>query len=225
MPSSPWAASPLAAPPHPRCGAHERLREIDEVATSPSIRPPWRRSDTSGLQGPVLRRSGRRSALAPSPPASPAERPDCGRPAPVEAHASRRPDPARPSPPRRARRRSARAASRTTRPVRRPAPGGDSAWTSCGVAITTTLTSGSLITASAPETAFSKPCRSAARRAETPLAVVTATKRSKPASRKAGSSVPVEKAPAPIQPTPGWARSAGTRPQAHSAGPGPAEAG
>ena len=65
------------------------------------------------------------------------------------------------------------------------------------------------MTASAPVTAFSNPCRSAARRAETPLAVATATKRSKPASLKAGSSVPVEKAPAPIQPTPGWARSAG----------------
>ena len=65
------------------------------------------------------------------------------------------------------------------------------------------------MTASAPDTAFSNPCRSAARRAETPLAVATATKRSKPASRKAGSSVPVEKAPAPIQPTPGWARPTG----------------
>ena len=65
------------------------------------------------------------------------------------------------------------------------------------------------MTASAPETAFSKPCRSAARRAERPLAVATATKRSKPASRKAGSSVPVAKAPAPIQPTPGTARPAG----------------
>ena len=64
-------------------------------------------------------------------------------------------------------------------------------------------------------TAFSNPCRSAARRAETPLAVATATKRSKPASLKAGSSVPVEKAPAPIQPTPGWARSAGLGPQAY----------
>src|ERR1035437_2794908 len=65
------------------------------------------------------------------------------------------------------------------------------------------------MTAAAPVTAFSKPCRSAARRAETPLAVATVTKRSKPASRKAGSSVPVEKAPAPIQPTPGPDRSAG----------------
>ena len=65
------------------------------------------------------------------------------------------------------------------------------------------------MTAAAPETAFSNPCRSAARRAEMPLAVATATNRSKPASRKAGSSVPVAKAPAPIQPTPGPARPGG----------------
>ena len=57
-------------------------------------------------------------------------------------------------------------------------------------------------------TAFSNPYRSAARRAETPLAVATATKRSKPAARKAGSSVPAENAPAPIQPTPGRPGSA-----------------
>ncbi len=43
----------------------------------------------------------------------------------------------------------------------------------------------------------------AARRADSPLAEATATKRSNPAARNAGSSVPVENAPAPAQPIPG----------------------
>ena len=90
----------------------------------------------------------------------------------------------------------------TCRPAAR-ARAASSACVSCGVAITTTATSGSSRTASAPGTAFSKPCRSAARRADRPLAEATATRRSKPAARKAGSSVPVENAPAPTQPIPG----------------------
>src|SRR5580692_8366243 len=77
-----------------------------------------------------------------------------------------------------------------------------SAWVSCGVAITTMPTSGSSMTGNVPETALSKWYRSAARRAVIPPAEVTATKRLKPARRNAGSSVPVENAPAPIQPIP-----------------------
>src|ERR1700691_6118123 len=77
-----------------------------------------------------------------------------------------------------------------------------SACVSCGVAMTTMPTSGSSMAGSVPETALSKWYRSAARRAVIPLAEVTATKRLKPARRNAGSSVPVEKAPAPIQPIP-----------------------
>ena len=74
---------------------------------------------------------------------------------------------------------------------------------SCGVATTMTSTSGSSISASAPDTAFSKPYRSAARRADRPLAEAMATNRSKPAARKAGSSVPVENAPGPGPADPG----------------------
>ena len=90
-----------------------------------------------------------------------------------------------------------------------------SAWVSCGVAITTMPTSGSSMTGKDPVTAFSKRCRSAARRAVIPLAEVTATKRLKPARRNAGISVPVENAPAPIQPIPsaGPAPGRGTSPR------------
>ena len=63
-----------------------------------------------------------------------------------------------------------------------------------------------------PDTAWAKPCRSAARRALTPLAEAIAVNRPNPAARNAGSSVPVENAPAPTQPDPGATRLAVARP-------------
>ena len=74
---------------------------------------------------------------------------------------------------------------------------------SCGVTITIASMPGSAMSPSAPGTAFSKPCLSATRRADSPLAEANATKRSNPAERKAGSNVLVENAPAPAQPSRG----------------------
>ena len=198
-------------------GAHERLREVDEMAhlaeQAPALAPveiPVAVRDPA--RGDPVDHQLRRLHLRQYPLRGLHGR----RPAPVEAERELAPgappgllhlvEPSQVS--------ASGFSHHTSRPAAR-ARLASSACTSCGVAITTRLTSGSSMTAAAPETAFSNPCRSAARRAETPLAVATATKRSKPASRKAGSSVPVENAPAPIQPTPGAERSAGPGLQAH----------